>query len=78
MADYLHTLGAGLSLALFSYYETALTVGLGGRRQRLALGTLGIFCCVTAAARGEYPVLHLCGAVWIFTVLFTARPKKEA
>lgn len=78
MADYIHALGAGLCLALFSYYETALTVGLGGRRQRLALGTLGIFCCVTAAARGEYPVLHLCGAVWIFTVLFTARPKKEA
>ena len=74
MVDYLHALGAGLCLSLFSYYETALTVGLGGRRQRLALGTLGIFCCVAAAARGEYPVLHLCGAGWLLSVLLTVRP----
>lgn len=74
MADYLHALGAGLCLSLFSYYETALTVGLGGRRQRLALGTLGIFCCVAAAARGEYPVMHLCGAAWMLSVLLTVRP----
>lgn len=74
MADYLHALGAGLCLSLFSYYETALTVGLGGRRQRLCLGTLGIFCCVAAAARGEYPVLHLCGGVWLLSVLLTVRP----
>ena len=74
MADYLHALGAGLCLSLFSYYETALVVGLGGRRQRFALGILGIFCCVAAAARGEYPALHLCGAVWILSVLLTVRP----
>lgn len=74
MADYLHALGAGLCLSLVSYYETALVVGLGGRRQRFALGILGIFCCVAAAARGEYPALHLCGAVWILSVLLTVRP----
>lgn len=74
MADYLHALGAGLCLSLVSYYETALVVGLGGRRQRFALGILGIFCCVSAAARGEYPALHLCGAVWILSVLLTVRP----
>ena len=74
MADYLHALGAGLCLSLVSYYETALAVGLGGRRQRLCLGTLGIFFCVTAAARGEYPLMHLCGAVWILSVLLTVRP----
>lgn len=74
MADYLHALGAGLCLSLVSYYETALVVGLGGRRQRFALGILGIFCCVTAAARGEYPLMHLCGAVWILSVLLTVRP----
>lgn len=74
MADYLHALGAGLCLSLFSYYETALTVGLGGRRQRLCLGTLGIFCCIAAAARGEYPLMHLCGAAWILSVLLTVRP----
>lgn len=80
MADYLHALGAGLCLSLVSYYETALVVGLGGRRQRFALGILGIFCCVAAAARGEYPALHLCGAVWILSVLLTVRPgeSKEA
>ena len=79
MTDYLHALGSGLSLALFSYYETALLVGLGGRRQRLALGTLGIFCCVAAAARGEYPVMHLCGAIWMLSVLLSVRPEaKEA
>lgn len=74
MADYLHALGAGLCLSLVSYYETALVVGLGGRRQRFALGILGIFCCVAAAARGEYPLMHLCGAVWILSVLLTVRP----
>lgn len=74
MADYLHALGAGLCLSLVSYYETALVVGLGGRRQRFALGILGVFCCVAAAARGEYPALHLCGAVWILSVLLTVRP----
>lgn len=74
MADYLHALGAGLCLSLVSYYETALAVGLGGRRQRLIFGTLGIFCCVAAAARGEYPLMHLCGAVWILSVLLTASP----
>lgn len=74
MADYLHALGAGLCLSLVSYYETALVVGLGGRRQRFALGILGIFCCVAAAARGEYPALHLCGAIWILSVLLTVRP----
>lgn len=74
MADYLHALGAGLCLSLVSYYETALVVGLGGRRQRFALGILGIFCCIAAAARGEYPALHLCGAVWILSVLLTVRP----
>ena len=79
MTDYLHALGSGLSLALFSYYETALLVGLGGRRQRLALGTLGIFCCVAAAARGEYPVMHLCGAIWMLSVVLSVRPEaKEA
>ena len=80
MADYLHALGAGLCLSLVSYYETALVVGLGGRRQRFALGILGIFCCVAAAARGEYPLMHLCGAVWILSVLLTVRPgeSKEA
>ena len=74
MADYLHALGAGLCLSLFAYYETALAVGLGGRRQRFALGTFGIFCCVAAAARGEYPAMHLCGAVWMLSVLLTVSP----
>ena len=79
MTDYLHALGAGLSLALFSYYNTALLVGLGGRRQRLLFGTLGIFFCVAAAARGEYPVMHLCGAIWMLSLLLTVRPEaKEA
>lgn len=77
MTDYFHALGAGLCLSLFSYYETALAVGLGGRRQRLIVGTLGIFCCVVAAARGEYPLMHLCGAVWMLAVLLTVRPGKS-
>ena len=74
MADYLHALGAGLCLSLVSYYETALVVGLGGRRQRFALGIPGSFCRVAAAARGEDPALHLCGAVGILSVLLTVRP----
>ena len=66
---------AGTSAAFWPAYGlNALTVGLGGRRQRLALDTLGIFCCVAAAARGEYPVLHLCGAGWLLSVLLTVRP----
>lgn len=72
--DYLFSLGAGLCLTLTAYYETALAVGLGGRRLRLALGTLGIFFCFTAAARGEYPALHLCGGLWLLAMLLTARP----
>lgn len=73
LANYLFALGAGLCLTLVSYYQAALAVGLGGIRQRLALGSLGIFFCITAAVRGEYPVLHICSAGWLLSLLLTAK-----
>ncbi len=72
--DYLFALGAVLCLSVFSYCGCALTVSLPGRRRQLFAGLLGIFCCMTAGVRGEYPIFHWTCALWVAAELLTVRP----
>lgn len=76
--DYLFALGASLCLCLFAYCETALSVRLEGRRQRLITGILGIFFTVATSARGEYELLHLGGALWMILTLLTGQSGEKA
>lgn len=73
LMDYAFTLGAELCLCLFSYYQAALSLGLPGRKQRLAAGLLGLFFCC-AAVPGDFALIHAAGAVHILTVLLSAKP----
>lgn len=73
LMDYAFTLGAELCLCLFSYYQAALTLGLPGRKQRLAAGLLGLFFCC-ASIPGDFALIHAAGAVHILTILLSARP----
>lgn len=70
LMDYAFTLLAEICLCLFSYYCCALSLGLPGRKQRLVVGVLGIFCCV-AAIPGHYLLIHIAGIVYILTSLFS-------
>ena len=58
--------------------ETALSVRLEGRRQRLITGILGIFFTVATSARGEYELLHLGGALWMILTLLTGQSGEKA
>ena len=70
LQDYAFTLGAEICLCLFSYYRSALSLGLPGRKQRFVSGVLGVFLCA-AAVSGSDSWIHIAGAVHILTTLLT-------
>ncbi len=77
LLSYGPTLGAGVCLLLFSYYQTAFCAGLGRRRMQLATGLLALFFCLTALAGGAFFWLCLTGALYAATNLCALTPQPE-
>ena len=74
LQDDVYELFAGVTLALFSYYQAAFDVGSGRRRMQLAMGLLAVFSCITALAHTEHWVLYLTATIWVATNLCSLTP----
>ena len=73
--EHLFPLLGAISLMLLFYQLLRFDAGSGSRRPLVALGILAAFCCLTAAAHCEVPLLYLTGA---FFALASLAPEKEA
>lgn len=73
--EHLFPLLGAVSLMLLFYQHLRFDAGSGSRRSLVALGIPAAFCCLTAAAHCEVPLLYLTGA---FFALASLAPEKEA
>ena len=67
--DHMFTMGAGILLMLYAYQQAAGDLQAGSDRAQLCLGAMTVFFCL--AALGDNPILHLGGALWAVTGLWT-------
>lgn len=75
LLDFLFALFGSIALILFSYYQTAFDVGAGKRRPMLIWGFLGIYLCLVALAKTDYPLVYAGGIFWIVSNLCSLTPK---
>lgn len=75
--DYAYSLGAVLCAILFCYGQAAQVLGVKHTRFQAAIGLFGIFCCYTAIANCEFPILYAGTALFLTTELTGLGQKKE-
>lgn len=73
LQNYVFSLGALICMLLFTYHQAARGAGVKHSRMQAALGLMGIFFSCTAAAWGEYSILHVTGAMWLLSELSALR-----
>lgn len=78
LMDYAFSLGAVLCAILFCYGQAAQVLGMKHSRLQGAIGLFGIFCCCTAIANCEFPILYAGTALFLMTELTGLDKKKEA
>lgn len=76
--DYAFSLGGVLCAILFCYGQAAQVLGVKHSRLQGAFGLFGIFCCCTAIAHCEFPILYAGTALFFVTELTGFNQKKEA
>lgn len=67
--DYIFSLGAGIGLMLFAFYQAAFDVGSGRRRMQLGTGLMAAYLCLGALYGAESPLVCVTGCVWVLTNL---------
>lgn len=78
MQDYWFSLGAVLCAILFCYGQAAQVLNVRHSRFQGALGLFGLFCCGTAIASCEFPILYAGTALFFVTELTGLIERKEA
>lgn len=73
LQNYVFSLGAMICTLLFTYHQAARCADVKHSRMQAALGLMGIFFSCTAAAWGEYSILHVTGAMWLLSELSALR-----
>lgn len=73
MLDYLFALLGAMALMFFCFYTSALEAGCGSRRMMLGMGLAAVYLCLAELGNSAYPVLYLCGVLWIRAELFHLR-----
>lgn len=72
--DYSFQLLACIFVMLFSYYQTAFTVGAGKRRAQLFTALMGFHLCCVAVAKTDTPWLYPGCALWMLADRCTMSP----
>lgn len=77
LPDYLFSLLASVALLMFSYYQTAFSVGSGKRRNMLAVGLAGAYFGIAAMYGSDTPLLYGGSALWALTNLCSLVPVRR-
>lgn len=73
VTDYVFGVGAILCAALFAYHNMAAPAGLPAGKLYSFSGYAGVFFCLVAAVGSDFNLYFLCTAVWMLSILLTAR-----
>lgn len=68
--EYLHELFSTGCLLLHAYYQAANGADMKNAKMLRLTALFGGFCCLTAAAWGNLPLLYLAGGLWMLLPVF--------